>query len=111
MKRYEKVKNNLIFNKIIKEGNKINSSSFSIYFMEKKEYNPNFGIAVGKKLGNAVIRNKLKRIYTRLIDQNKNLFQNNQDYIIIVKGTSLNKSFFEIEKELIYTLKEKKDDK
>lgn len=85
MKKYEKVKNNLYFNKIINKGKIIKTPYFNIFYLEKKEYLPCFGIAVGKKIGNAVTRNNIKRRVRLIIDNYKYLFPNNKDYIIIVK--------------------------
>ena len=65
---------------------------------------PRFGIAVGKKVGNAVIRNKLKRQYRMLITSNKKLFSKGVDYIIIVKRSSLEAKFQDLEIELKRTL-------
>ena len=93
MKKYERVKSNILFNEIINKGKKISNQFFTIFFIEKKEKKPNFGIAVPKRLGNAVIRNKLKRQTTNMIDETKLLFQNYRNYIIIVKEKCLSDNF------------------
>ena len=93
IKKFEIVKEHKDFDNIIASGKY--KSSFD---------HPRFGIAVGKKVGNAVIRNKLKRQYRMLITNNKKLFSNNQDYIIIVKRSSLDTSFSNLNLELRRTL-------
>ena len=100
MKKIERVKSNILFNEIINNGNKVSNSLFSIFFIQKEEERPLFGIAAPKKLGNAVIRNKVKRQTRALVDNNKLLFKNNRNYIIIVKEKFLISSFQEKELQL-----------
>ena len=77
-------------------------------FSLKKDYpKPNFGIAVGKKIGNAVVRNKYKRRFRNIIDNNKLLFSNYNNYIIMIKKEALNVSYEKLEKELVRLLNEK----
>ena len=105
MKRYEMVKSHEDFQEIINKGNKI-KGKYSIVFYKEKEYpKPNFGLAVGKKLGNAVVRNKFKRQFRNIIDNNRFLFKNNHNYIIMIKREANNASFSELETDLINTLK------
>ncbi len=107
MKKYEKVKENKYFNKIIEEGRRIKTPYFIIFYLEKNEFKPKFGVAVGKKVGNAVVRNNLKRKTLKIIDNHKNLFKNNRDYIIISKEECLKSSYDSLNNEFENILKEK----
>ncbi len=105
MKRYEMVKSHESFNEIIKKGNKLKGKYVYIFSKEKNYPKPNYGIAVGKKLGNAVVRNKFKRQFRNIVDKNRFLFKNNNNYIIMIKREANNASFSELEQDLINTLK------
>ena len=105
MKRYEMVKSHEEFNEIINKGNRLKGKYAYIFSKEKKFDKPNFGIAVGKKLGNAVVRNKFKRQFRNIVDKNRFLFKNNNNYIIMIKKEANNASFSELETDLINTLK------
>ena len=105
MRRYEMVKSHEEFNEIINNGKKLKGKYVYIFLKEKDFPKPNFGIAVGKKLGNAVVRNKFKRQFRNIVDNNKFFFKNNINYIIMVKREANNASFSELEKDLIDTLK------
>ena len=61
---------------------------------------PRFGIAVGKKVGKAVIRNKYKRIIRMILSENQKTFKNNKDYIIMIKKTGLNATYNELLEDL-----------
>ena len=105
MKRYEMVKSHEEFNEIINKGNRLKGKYAYIFSKEKEFDKPNFGIAVGKKVGNAVVRNKFKRQFRNIVDKNRFLFKNNNNYIIMIKREANNASFSELETDLINTLK------
>lgn len=105
MKKYEIVKEHTDFDDIIAKGKYRKNSFFVIYNKESNFSYPRFGIAVGKKIGNAVTRNKFKRQIRMIINNNKNLFKNNRDYIIIVKRSSLDLNFSELEDNLLELVK------
>ena len=101
MKRYEMVKSHEDFNDIINNGQK-NGNKYLIIFSKTKEYEkPNFGIAVGKKVGNAVERNKLKRQLRVIIDKNRFLFKKNHNYIIMIKKEAKFVNFQKLEEEFV----------
>lgn len=107
MKKFEIVKEHYEFDNIINEGKSIGNKVFSIYFLKHDEEYPKFGIAVGKKIGNAVTRNKYKRIIRNIVDNNKLLFKKDYDYIIIIKRKCLDLSFKELNDNLSELVKEK----
>ena len=112
MKKIKIVKSNKEFNDIINKRNSISNSCFIINRITNDDNIPKFGITISKKLANAVNRNKIKRQIKSIIDNNKNIYQYNQKYIIIIKKGALDKSYQELEKELISLFnKEEKDEK
>ena len=100
MKKFEIVKEHHDFDNIIQTGKYKKNNCFIIYNKDSNYNYPRFGIAVGKKVGSAVVRNKLKRQVRMIISNNKNLFKNKQDYIIIVKRNALEHTFLELETSL-----------
>lgn len=96
MKRIEMIKAHREFTEIIKSEKPIKNKDFSIYIRKGKYNYPHFGIAVSKKLGNAVNRNLLKRRMRVIVDEWKKELLYNQDYIIIMKENTKNLSFEEL---------------
>lgn len=84
MKKQFRVCKNYEFSSIIQNRTYIKSSSFVCYFQARKEDHARIGISVGKKLGNAVCRNKIKRQLRSMIDDIFD-FEEKYDLIIIVR--------------------------
>ena len=105
MKKNEIVKKSQEFTKIIETKKRIYNKFYSIYYNDNNLNITRFGLSVGKKIGNAVTRNKIKRQLKNIIDKNKNLFKNNKDYIIIVRREILDCNFKEMEQQLLNLLK------
>ena len=103
MKKINIIKESKEFENIIHNGKFIRNKYYILYYLKNdnnKYYR--FGLSVGKKISNkAVIRNKLKRRLKSIIDNHKNFYQNDQDYIIIMKRSCLEASFEELENNFI----------
>lgn len=97
------LKENYIFQKVIKENKPYKTRNFILYIEKNTLETYKFGFSVGKKIGNAVTRNKIKRQLKHIIS--KNNYQNNFNCIIIVGKGILNKNFDEIEKTINIALK------
>lgn len=107
MKKQFRVKDTREFQKIISKKNFVTSGSFVIYLLPKgKEYS-RVGISVGKKLGNAVNRNKIKR-QVRMMLQDLYDFDGDFDGILMVRNLFIKHNFQENKKELENLLKKVK---
>ena len=63
MKKYEVLKKKEEFNEIIKTCSYFKNKYFTIYIRKRENNFARFGLAISKKVGNAVVRNKLKRMF------------------------------------------------
>ena len=104
MKKLYIVKNSYDFDRIIKKKDIIKNKGFIIYKESNNLPYSRFGIRVGKKLGNAVYRNKMKRKIRSIIDEtDKNKLENN-DYIIILRQMAKDDNYNELKEKLINLL-------
>lgn len=94
MKKAYRVCKNYEFTSIIQNRKYVKSSSFVCYYKARKENHARVGISVGKKLGNAVIRNKIKRQVRSMVDSIYR-FDEIYDTIIIVRPVYRCHSFHE----------------
>ena len=113
MKKINILKSSRDFDRIIKKNKPYKYKDYIIYLERNTNDIYKFGLSVGKKIGNAVNRNKVKRQLKSIIDEKD--YQNNFNCIIIV-GRGINeRTFDEKRKNLLfalYTLKiiKEKDD-
>ena len=84
---------------------KIKNSFYNIYIRKSDLQLARFGIAVGKKLGNAVARNKIKRRMRNILTNQKKLFSKGYDYIIIMKEKTKLLKYEELNEKLNDLLK------
>ncbi len=100
------LKKNLDFQRIINKYKPYRYKDFLIYIEKCNIENYFFGFSVGKKIGNAVIRNKIKRQLKNIVS--KKDFQKGFNCIIMVGRGIVDKSYQEIETNLLTALKNNK---
>ena len=98
MKKVNILKKNEDFNRIIQNGRAYKYKDYIIYKENTIEEKYHFGISVGKKVGNAVTRNKIKRQIKSIID--KLPIKNNCNCILIIRKSILEKKYSQMEMEL-----------
>ena len=103
MKKINIVKDSRDFEKIIKNNKSFRTKYFYIYKQKHEDNIYHFGISVGKKIGNAVRRNKVKRQLREILSQNH--YQKNFDCIIIVRREINDADFLQIKEDLNFALK------
>lgn len=92
MKKERRIRKNLEFQAIINEKRFQANDYFVIYFRPKSQENNRIGISVGKKIGKAVLRNKIKRQIRAMLREKD--FQNlSFDCIIIVRPKFLDQPY------------------
>lgn len=106
MKKINSLKKSTDFERIIKNNRSYKYKDYFIYV----EYHTNdvyhFGLSVGKKIGNAVVRNRVKRQLRSMLD--KVHYENNFNCIIIVRKNYLDNDYQKNENELLEALKQLK---
>ena len=106
MKKNETIKKSTEFTELITKSKYFKTKEYIVYYKDNDLNKRRFGIAISNKIGNAVTRNKLKRQTREIIHKLKNLFKNNQDYIIMIKKEAKNSPFIEKMNNLENKLKE-----
>ncbi len=104
MKREETIKKRDVFNDLIKNGHYVKNNYFVLYSSFKEDDGIKYGIAISKKVGKAYLRNRLKRQVRAIIDNNRNLFQNKHNYIIMIRKSCSEVKFKVLEQSLIELL-------
>ncbi|WP_294581910.1 ribonuclease P protein component [uncultured Thomasclavelia sp.] len=104
MKKEYRVKKNEDFSLIIKDKQSLANRSFIIYYRKNDLEHARVGISVSKKLGKAVVRNKIKRQVRMMLQQTID-FDKCYDYIVIIRNKYLDLDFNSNLNELQYLYK------
>ncbi len=76
--------------KLVREmGCKYHTPHFVLLVYENTQNNSRLGVTVSRKVGNAVQRNRIKRIIREFFRKNKHLYPATNDYSVIAKRSSV----------------------
>jgi len=108
MKKINRVRKTQEFEKIIKLKNSWANKTFVVYATSKKYDECRIGISVSKKLGNAVVRNKIKRQIRMMINELSYFKGGDKDLIVIVRATYILQNYHKNKKDLEIAFKKVK---
>lgn len=106
MKKINIIKKNAEFENIINIKKNYRNFYFNIFIKKNNLNISRFGIAVPKKIGNAVVRNKIKRQIKDIIDKNELNILPSMDYVIIMRKEILDSNYQKIREKLISIMTE-----
>ena len=95
MKKENRIKKNEEFSRIIAKKHTVGNAVFLVYFDKKALDHARVGISVSKKMGNAVVRNKIKRQLRMMFIESFDYENCPYDLIVIVKKKYLENSYQE----------------
>ena len=106
MRKSFRVKKENEFQRVFETHNSVANHKFVIYQMEKPGQ-PHFrvGISVGKKTGNAVHRNWLKRRIRQTLLEVKPQLKSEVDFLVIARPAADGMTMAETKKNLVHALK------
>jgi len=84
-KKKHKIRKRRDFQSIYQEGRRIHSKSFVILLRRNDEGEKRLGITVSKKVGNAVKRNRIKRLLREYFRLNRDRFPDSMDVVFIAR--------------------------
>ena len=89
------------FRRVYEKGRRYNSPLFT-FFAKKNEINVSrLGITATKKIGNAVERNRCKRILREIFRHHKRILPHPFDLVFNVKKAMIEASYLEVEREFL----------
>ncbi len=104
-----KIKKTREFEYIYNNSKKIHTKYFIIFKSKNNKNEKNFGFVSSKKTGNAVQRNRIKRITKETVRLNEKRFETNYNYIFVAKSILKNNkniiNYAELSKDIVRILK------
>jgi ribonuclease P protein component len=79
---------------------KTSTTNFTIVCSENRKSGPRIGIVASKKVGNAVARNRIKRLIREFFRLNRGRMRRPEDIIVIVRPKAKIEKYVNVEEEL-----------
>jgi ribonuclease P protein component len=99
-RKHERIRLRNEFKRIYEQGKKIRSTSFVLFLLPNhQQQHCRLGITASKKIGNAVKRNRCKRLVRELFRRNKEKFPQGADVVVVVTRNMVGKRYAELEEE------------
>jgi len=88
------------FLSLSRRGKKIYGPHFLIITKPNERGEARLGVTVSSKVGNAVVRNRVKRLLRECFRRHRHQIVPNQDVLIIARKGAVNLSWYEVESEI-----------
>ncbi|MEC5425058.1 ribonuclease P protein component [Virgibacillus sp. C22-A2] len=105
MKKEFRIKKNEEFQYAFKKGKSFANRQLVLYYVEKPaQEHFRIGLSVGKKIGNAVTRNRIKRYLRQSFQELEDNIRYPLDIVIIARQPAKSMEFAEVKKSLTHLL-------
>ena len=102
MKNINSIKKNEEFQKIYRTGKSYANKYLVMYLLENGMGENRLGISVSKKVGNSVVRHRVKRLIKESYRLNENRFRTGCDIVVVARKEAKGKNYSEIESALLH---------
>lgn len=88
----KRLRSNRQFKSVLDNGQRLSNGILTLYIAENDCDYPRLGVSVGKSCGNAVVRNRLKRLLREAFRQSQGVIPAGFDYLLMISPGRLKKS-------------------
>ncbi len=101
----DSLKSNRDFRTVYKSGRSFANKYLVVYLLENNTDRNRLGISVSKKVGNSVVRHRLKRLIKESYRLNENMFNSGLNIVAIARVGADKADFHTIEDALLHVLR------
>lgn len=106
MHRKLRLRNREDFSRIYRGGKSFANGQFVVYWSKQPSAEPfRLGVSASKKIGNAVVRNRMRRMIKEIVRHQANRIAPKTDLILIVRKPATMMKMKEMEKSVLHVLK------
>ncbi|MBU5428373.1 ribonuclease P protein component [Tissierella pigra] len=105
MNKIYRLRSNMEFKKVYSGGKSYWNRNLVLYVKKNNIGNTRVGYSITKKIGNSVVRNKIRRRMKEIYRLNFENIKNNYDLIFIPKKNTVDISYKELESAMLHILK------
>jgi ribonuclease P protein component len=104
-KKYRLVKKR-DYNIVYAHGETVSNRQFVVYFKRNEETEHfRLGLSVSRKIGNAVVRNRMRRLVKEIVRRHKDEIVPHVDMIFIVRIAAVSMDYHQLEKSVLHVLR------
>ncbi|HWO54704.1 ribonuclease P protein component [Paenibacillus sp. JTLBN-2024] len=101
-----RLRNRADFSRVYRHGKSFANHQFVVYWFRKKEVEKfRVGISVSKKVGNAVVRNRMRRLVKEIVRHHEDRLIEHVDLVFIVRKGALDLPYKDLEKCVLHVLR------
>jgi len=89
------------YRKLYREGRKIQSERFVLFGLKNNVGHHRLGLTVSRKVGGAVVRNRIKRLFREIFRRSSNEIPSQYDIVVNAKSGCAGVSYLELRDEFI----------
>lgn len=94
------------FGQVYNRGKSAANHQFVVYYLRRPKLERfRVGISASKKLGGAVVRNRLRRLIKEIMRLNEDKIEPGHDLVIIVRKPAVDMAYAEMERSLLHAIK------
>ncbi|WP_078395641.1 ribonuclease P protein component [Shouchella patagoniensis] len=109
MKKEQRIKKNEEFSAVFKKGTSMANRQFVLYILPKEgQAELRLGLSVSKRVGNAVCRNRIKRLVRVVFHDLQDQLQHGCDYVVIARNPARDLSLKEVRSSLEHVMRKSK---
>ena len=101
----DSLKSNQEFRTVYKNGRSRANSYLVVYLLENSSDRNRLGISVSKKVGNSVVRHRLKRLIKESYRLHENMFNSGLNIVVIARVGAGKADFHQIESALLHVMR------
>lgn len=101
----ESLKSNRDFQTVYKEGRSFANKYLVMYVLENGTDRNRLGISVSKKVGNSVVRHRVKRLVKESYRLHEKIYNSGLDIVIIARQSAATVGFYEVDSALLHLAK------
>ncbi len=108
MSLYKRLVRTEEFAEVFNQGKSVVDRFLVLYYLPKRQEVTRFGFSVGKKVGHAVARNRIKRVLREITRINSQQIKSGYDCVIIARPRLVEENYRTIEKSFLYLARKAK---
>ncbi|WP_138160429.1 ribonuclease P protein component [Peptoniphilus catoniae] len=99
------LKKNIDFQRVYKKRNINGNRHITVFYRKNDLPTKRVGFTITKKIGNAVVRNKLKRRLREIYKSNFDLLKDGYDYVFVMKKSAVDLSYQDLNNSFVHICK------